>query len=135
MHKMELISRNNRAISVHSTVGTEFRVRLPEILSSVLTFNFHSVLGLLIFGPGGFTISFSLSKSFVFILHSFHVLVFLQSGFIFEHSSHAGNGVGLLSISLFFCAVSIRLITVFTVLLIAPGLLSFGINSHTLVVY
>ena len=120
---------------MHSTVGTEPGVRLPDVLTTVSSLNFHCVLRLLVLSPGLFTISLSLSHSFVFVFHCLHVHVLLHGCFILEHSSHAGNGVGLHGISLLFCGISIRLVTVLTVLLVAPVLLGTGILLHAGLVY
>ena len=85
--------------------------------------------------PGLLTISLGLGHSFVLVLHGLHVHVFLHGGLVFEHASHAGNGVSLHCIRVVFRAISISLIAVFTVLLIAPIFLGVGVNLHALLVY
>ena len=120
---------------MHGTVGAEPGVRLPDVLTSVSSLYFHSIWRLLILFPGLFAISLSLGHSFVLVFHFLHVHVLFHSSFILEHSSHASNSVSLHGTSLFFCAVSIRLIAVFTVLLITPFLLSLGVFLHAGLVY
>jgi len=65
-------------------------------------------------------VSLALGHSLVISLHLKHGVLFLHGSFIFEHSSHAGDGVGLVSVGLVFGLVSVRLLAVLTLLLFNP---------------
>ena len=93
--------------------------------------DFKSVLSLLISFPGIFSISLFLSQSFVFSLHFQHHLLFLEGGFIFEHSSHAGDGISLSSVISIFLLLSGSLFSSFALLSLNPSLLSGGIILFT----
>ena len=121
--------------SVESSIGAESGVGIPDLSAVVSSLNFHSIWWLLIISPGLLTVSLGLGKSFVFVLHGLHHIILLHGGFIFEHSSHTGNSISLHGVSLFFRAIPVSLIAVFTVLLVAPFLLSLGVNLHAGLVY
>ena len=121
--------------SVSSTVRAEPRVRVPDLCPIVSSLHLHGVLSLLLSSPSLLTISLSLSQSLVFSLHSEHHIILLNGGFVLKHSSHASDGVSLLSIGLLFSAVSGNLFYVLTVLLITPLLLNLAVGLHALLVY
>ena len=121
--------------SVESSIGTESRVGIPDLSARVASLNFHSIWWLLIISPGLLTVSLGLGKSFVFVLHGLHHIILLHGGFVFEHSSHAGNSVSLHGVRLFFHTIPVSLIAVLAVLLVAPFLLSLGIFLHAGLVY
>lgn len=79
-------------------------------------------------------ISLLLGHSLVISLQLEHGVPFLHGSFIFEHSSHAGDGVGLVGVGLFFGLVSIGLLAVFTLLLFDPLFLGGLVVSHALTV-
>lgn len=59
-------------------------------------FDFELVLSFLVSLPILFFISLLLSKSLVFFLHLLHHILSFLSRFIFKHSSHSRNSLGLL---------------------------------------
>ena len=76
-------------------------------------------------------VSFLLSHSLVISLHLKHMVLFLHGGLVFEHSSHAGDGVSLVGVGLFFGLVSVRLLAVLTLLLFNPLFLGSLVGGHT----
>jgi len=117
-----------------SSVGSMSGVRSPEFIAFVNASDFHLVFGLINMLVFSLLISLCLGHSLVIGLHLEHGILLLHGGLIFEHSSHASDGVSLVSVGLFFSAISVLFITVFTLLLLNPLMLSSHILLHSVLV-
>jgi hypothetical protein len=117
-----------------SSVGSMSGVRSPESIMFVSAGNFHLVLGLFNSLVVVLLISLLLGHSLVIGLHLEHGVLLLHGGLIFEHSSHASDSVSLVGVGLFFSAISVLFITVFTLLLLNPLFLSVLVLLHSVLV-
>lgn len=96
---------------------------------------FAKVLCALIVLPALFSHFLLQSETFVVSLEFFVCLLALCCVFIFEHTSHAGNGLGLLSVSGIFTFFSMALLFHFSDLLVSPVFLVLSVGGHSLMIH
>lgn len=113
-----------------STIRAKFRLRRPDLLSSILALGFFCILFLLVSLERSFTVFFSLSNLLVFGLELEIGVLLLHGSFIFKHTTHASNSISLLSISLLFLTISVSRFTSLAFLLLNPFFLSLHILLH-----
>ena len=96
---------------------------------------FGLVLALLVFFPCLLFTFLLKSEHLVVLLHLLHHLVLLLSCFVFKHSTHAGDCLGLHSIHLVILFFLGLILIFLTDLLVSPIFLVLSVTLHPLVVH